>query len=142
MPSTYTPIPYEELNDFLHERYFIQIPTPYQERVYSREDYCGKMLVRIQVFSSVTKQRQIAREVGKDAIRIIMKGKDADGNEHILNLPKRCYRTTNWRSKLNAALADWQRWIRYKCSTCNTPLTYIYPDRKGPMHCSYCKAGL
>lgn len=99
MAATYVQIEIDEMHEFLINKGFIQLPkVSGEEIVYSR--FIGKKKAAcLNVFTSIVVDK--AREVGEDAIRLVIKVASKDRKKmSCSSFKQRTNRTTNWKTNL------------------------------------------
>ena len=106
MAARYVEISAEEFNSFATENHFTQIEYPRaREIVYAREAQAGH--ARILIFSSIHTGNGKGRDVGKDAIRVIVQAKiDNDIGWRVIHKGKRVHRVENWRKNLDTRIVE------------------------------------
>jgi len=125
MAARYVEISAEEFESFAEENYFEQIEYPRaREIVYAREAQAGH--ARILIFSSIHIGNGKGRDVGKDAVRVIVQAKVDSNNVdtqtvnvssetwRVIWKSKRVHRVKNWRKNLESRIVD--------------AIDYVHPD--------------
>jgi hypothetical protein len=103
--SNYVIIAREHMRQFLTERFFAAIDLPnIKELVY------GKVIahnVCLRVYTSIPKDGSISREVGRDAIRLLVMKRLTDGRViPAMKKSKKVYRVEGWRENLQKRIDE------------------------------------
>jgi len=119
MAAQYVTITKAEMHDVLTARgYQVLTTTNALEYVYVKVIEGYTVLVN----TSVDIRTNRSREVGSDAIRVIV----LDSNKNVINGEKRVNRSEGWAIRLNARLDNWKDGIVF-CDNCGRPMK----ERKG-----------
>ena len=147
--SEYVEIQRQEMLDFLASIKFTPLDpkrvyggrmrADNMEVVYGKLAWCGRMQVSLRIFTSLpATEGAPVRKRGADAIRLVVVGRDVNGNVHPVSKPKRVYRVTHWRDNLQKAVDAWPEQVKYKCFRCQSPLTFSTKESK-KMVCTFCE---
>jgi hypothetical protein len=129
--STFYPITLAEMRDFLEPQGFAAINLPNAtEYVFARRVHSNKVALplSLRVYTGIARNGE-SREVGTDAIRVVMFAKRPDGSIVKLAGSKRVHRVSGWaanlQSRLDPFLKDWLPGDM--CPRCKVPMC----ERKG-----------
>lgn len=116
MPPVYTNITKQEMDAVLLKQGFevVNIPHVY-EYVYVK--HIANMQLR--VFSSISLYDNHGRDVGKDAIRVVVLD---TSNSKVKYGEKRINRTQNWKINLQERLNNWKDIVPEWCDWCGAPM--------------------
>jgi hypothetical protein len=121
MAATYEAIGYDEMRQFLSERGFRRIDLEgTKEDVYGRRVDRDGMDLSLRVYTSV--KDGIARDCGKDAIRVCIFWRDPDNEIRLIGIKKRVNRISTWRKNLANRLDNWEELIGPRCVMCGSPM--------------------
>jgi len=113
MASQYEVITLQDMNDVLLVRGFKRIDLPIGEHVYEKViDTC-----HIRIYTSIDKRNGKSRDIGADAIRIVI----VDSRGDFISGEKRINRSHNWQIRLNARIDNWSDGITW-CDRCGNPM--------------------
>jgi hypothetical protein len=124
MPPMYTNITWEEMNIYLTSQGFT-INKHSSLRDYNEEDSYDKIITHnnkqfaIRVYTSLIFGK--SRDVGKDAIRVILFYVNKAGGYYKIGTDKRINRTQGWKVNLQKRIDRWNENIVW-CADCGLPM--------------------
>lgn len=93
-----------------------------KEFVYGKRMDCNGSAFTVRVYSGVDIRTGVSREVGSDAIRVCMVGRNSDGSIYGVCKDRRVNRTKNWALNLRERLSHFDCDAVHSCPKCNAPL--------------------
>jgi len=115
----YTPITLDQFSEFIIPRGFIQVPVE-ESKLWTGEYIFEKTIEHgyiIQIYSSISIYTNKTRNVGTDAIRVVV----LDRDHKVFHGNKRVNRVDGWRNNLDKRLENWKGIITW-CQQCGSPL--------------------
>jgi hypothetical protein len=134
MPATYTPISRGEIEAVLLERGFTEALRPgIGERIYSKPvKETDRYRLAVVVYSSIAMGTGQSRNVGDDAIRVVMEVSiPGRSTSKIVQGARRVHRTQGWRNNLAKRIAEISRLTPPECPSCGLAMT-LRKNRQPP----------
>lgn len=117
--ATYHPITQDEMAEFLADQGFLQILLPgVRELVYARRADADGLSLSLRVFTGIDPDGA-SREVGKDAIRVVLFWRREDGTIAKCATSKRVHRVKGWRKNLQDRIDSTK--VEKRCE-CGAPM--------------------
>jgi hypothetical protein len=115
--SKYQPISEHEMREFLGAQGFSEIKVDRcQELVMGKIVRKGNHPVCLRVYTSIS--HGAGREVGEDAIRVVLVTKDEKAGVVVFGKSRRVYRVEGWKANLQNRLDGWEENLGPQCPKC------------------------
>lgn len=112
-----------EMREFLEAQGFSQIRlSRTRELVFAKRVDQDNIPMSLRVYTGIN-PNGVSREVGKDAIRVVLFMRTRDGSIFKLGGSKRVHRVLFWKKNLQKRLDSWlDSMPKHKCSQCGSPM--------------------
>lgn len=118
--ATYHPITVEEADEFLTPQGFQRIALDgVRELVYARRADADGLALSLRIFTGIDASGQ-SRDVGEDAMRVVLFWRREDGTITKCATSKRVHRVQGWRKNLQDRI-DTTR-VEKRCPDCGAPM--------------------
>jgi hypothetical protein len=115
--SKYQPIAENEMREFLGNQGFSEVKVDRcQELVMGKVVRKGNHPVCVRVYTSIS--HGAGREVGEDAIRVVLVTKDEKAGVVVFGKSRRVYRVEGWKANLQNRLDSWDENLGPQCPKC------------------------
>lgn len=120
--AKYYPISEAEMTEFLAEMGFAKLNLPgVTELTYGKRVNQGNWPLSLRVYTGIA--HGASRDVGEDAMRVVLVMRKQDGNIVKLAGSKRVHRVEGWRKNLKARIEGWTELMpKQVCPKCGMPL--------------------
>lgn len=123
MASQYTTVQHFEMATLLERQGFLPLNLPgTAERVWGKYIRGEKYPLTLRVYSSIG-PNGTSREIGSDAIRVVLALRLPDGKIVIAGSEKRVHRVLGWKKNLQSRIDNWVEMLpKGECPKCGLPL--------------------
>lgn len=102
--AAYVAVTAEDMDAFLGPQGFERVPVPRtRELVYARRADAGGHALSLRVYTGI-EPNGCSRDIGADAIRVVLAWRKADGTIAVVATAKRVHRVEGWRANLQQRL--------------------------------------
>ena len=127
--AKYYPITQQEMAAFLEGQGFRPMALPnVSELVWGKRVDRGGQALSLRVYSGISRSGN-SRECGKDAIRVQVFHRDADGTVVRVGTSKRVHRVKGWKKNLQQRIDTWHEALGPACPKCGAPMVLRTPPK-------------